>query len=137
MYGSIIKNLGINSMYSFAPPKANVHSVNFGISNATLDNVFFVNKKLTFRNRTMLVHSLKKIVGPNGVANGKYLGVENDFFIKYKINNQVSFNALFAVFIMSDNLKKLPHPLFNLSTFNGNQQWFALSCTVTPTFFKK
>ena len=85
MYGSIIKNLGINSMYSFAPPKANVHSVNFGISNATLDNVFFVNKKLTFRNRTMLVHSLKKIVGPNGVANGKYLGVENDFFIKYKI----------------------------------------------------
>jgi len=137
MYGSIIKNMGINSMYSFAPPKGNVHSVNYGISNTTLDILFFANKKLTFRNRTMLVGSLEKIAGPTGIAGGKHLGVENDFFIRYKMNDQVSFRGLAAVFAMSDNLKKLPHPLFELSTFKGTQQWFSLSCIVTPTFFKR
>jgi len=132
-YGSVFKNVGISGVYFFSPPQG-FSSYNLGIIYTSLDVVFQI-KKLTLINRFMLLNSLNDIVSTDGAAKSKYLGIENDLLAIYKLNEQVQFRFVVLVFASSDNFKKTLHPAFDLSTFEGTQQWISLSCVVTPEFF--
>lgn len=131
MYGSVIKNLGINSMYHFAPPTSDRHSSNLGVTNATVDIKFMATKKLSFRNRTMFVGSMYESAN----MDGKSLGIENDFFLMYKMNDQVMFRGIAAVFSINDNLRQTSPLVSQFETDRKIQSWFSFGCLITPTFF--
>lgn len=131
LYGAALLHLGMAGIY-LLPYKQGQFSYNNGVVKYLAEVKWRYNKWIIW-NRLYAYnseHSLPKI---QGQQLDKFLGIEEELFLIYRFNKNITFQGIIGLFNMSDNTKQG----LGYNTFNDWQQWYIFEVSIRPTFFRK
>ncbi len=132
-FGSVILNTGLPGMYVMAGTDGKI-AYHKGLMQPRL-NLTFLHNKLTVLNKTVLPYSYGELYDATGAETSKWLGIENETYVFYKLNPEVTFNFIFGYYYMSDNMDFNPHPAFgNFANYERNPTWVIAGLIFTPKF---